>query len=190
MGTKEEKDFERAMASTIAAGFKLNPPGFERLNYWTYILSHVATALDCFIYAKVMPFEEGNFGNIRRQRAFFVAGIVAYGRCFVQAGRGIPSLDAKSVFSKRPDLMKIHRRLIELRNTFAAHADQSDIVRTTLAVREAGKRLQIRTLIATTIPADEVPGYLETLDLIQNFADRKINRIVTRLERDMGKTIE
>ena len=31
MGTLDEKDFERAIASKVADGFKLNHPGFERL---------------------------------------------------------------------------------------------------------------------------------------------------------------
>lgn len=154
------------------------------------MLSHVSNAYDCFENAKNMPFEDGNFDNLRRQRAFFVAGIVAYGRCFAQAGSGIPTLDAKAVYKVQPDLMKIHARLVGPRNTFAAHADQSDIVRVTLAVRESQNKVEVRNLITTTFPGDEVAGHFRALHAIELFSRRKVDRLVARLEKQTGKVIE
>jgi hypothetical protein len=178
------------MASTIAEGFQLDPPGYERLRYWTYVLSHVSNAYECFENARNVPFEQGNFENLRRQRAFFVAGIVAYGRCFAQAGPGIPTLDAKAVYKDQPDLMKVHTRIVDLRNTFAAHTDHSDIVRVTLAVRENDNEIEVRNLITTTFPGDEVADYFRALHAIELFSSRKVERLVAHLEKQTGKAIK
>jgi hypothetical protein len=190
MGILEEEVYKKAMASTVAEGFELDPPGYERLSHWTYVLSHVSDARVSFEAAKAMPFIEGNFDNLRQQRAFFVAGIVAYGRCFAQAGMGIPTLDAKAVYRKRPDLMKIHRRLGDLRNTIAAHTDKSDLVRVTLAVREKGNRIEIKHLKTTTFPGDEVPDYIGALDQIDYFAVRKIKKLIAHIEKQTGMVID
>ena len=90
------------------------------------------------------PVKFGDLDEIQRQQAYFVAAVMAYGRCYAQSGSGIPTLDAKAVYKGSTEGMAIHRRLIEIRNTVAAHTSKSDLIRVTLAVKEEEKRFAAR----------------------------------------------
>jgi hypothetical protein len=189
MSTITDDDYKVHMASVVAEGFTLDPPGFERLSSWTHMLMHLVNARTNFEWVRDHPVELGELENSLRQQAFFVAGIMAYCRCYASSGSGIPMLDAKKVYEGSDDGKQVHERLIGLRNSIAAHTDASDIVRLTLAVKEEPERFVIRHLWTMAVPVDEIADFLEAVAHTDHFVTVSLNKYLNRLEKDRGKTI-
>ena len=137
MTTINDEDYQKHMASIMADGFILDPPGYERLNQWTHVLLHIVNARANFQCVLNQPLVADELDDSLQLRAFFVAGIMAYGSCYASSGPNIPTLDANQVYKGSKDGMKVHARLNQLRNAIAAHTDKSDLVRLTLAVKES-----------------------------------------------------
>lgn len=190
MSTITDDDYKADMASVVAEGFTLDPPGFERLSSWTHMLMHLVNARTNFEWVRDHPAELGELENSLRQQAFFVAGIMAYCRCYASSGSGIPMLDAKKVYEGSDEGKQVHERLIGLRNSIAAHTDASDIVRLTLAVKEEPERLVIRHLWTMAVPVNEIADFLEAVAHTDHFVTISLNKYLNRLEKDRSKTIE
>lgn len=184
-----DEDYKAHMASIVADGFTLDPPGFERLSSWTHMLMHIVSARVTFEWVRDHPLELGETESSLRQQAFFVAGIMAYCRCYASSGSGIPMLDAKKVYEGSEDGKEVHERLTGLRNSIAAHTDASDIVRLTLAVKDEPDRLVIRHLCTIAVPVDEIADFLEAVAHTEHFVTVSLNRYLNRLEKDLGKSI-
>lgn len=184
------EDYETHMATVVAEGFTLDPPGFERLSAWTHTLMHLVNARTNFEWVRDHSVELGDLENSLRQQAFFVAGIMAYCRCYASSGPGIPMLDVKKVYEGSDDGKQVHNRLIGLRNSIAAHTDASDIVRLTLAVKDEPKRLVIRHLWTMAVPVNEIADFLEAAAHTEHFVTISLNKYLSRLENIHGKTIE
>jgi hypothetical protein len=185
----DDAEYEKHMASVVANGFTLDPPGYERLNQWTHMLMHVDARTN-FEWVRDHKAELGDLDNALQQQAFFVAGIMAYGRCYASSGPSIPTLDAKQVYQGSKDGMEVHERLIELRNTIAAHTDKSNLVRLTLAVKEESERIIVRHLQTMAMPTNEVPDFLEAVEHTAHFVTVSLNKYLNHLQTKVGKTIE
>jgi len=190
MSTITDDGYKTHMATVVAEGYTLDPPGFERLSSWTHMLMHLVNARTNFEWVRDHPVELGEMENSLRQQAFFVAGIMAYCRCYASSGSGIQTLDAKKVYEGSDDGKQVHKRLIGLRNSIAAHTDASDIVRLTLAVKEEPDRLVIRHLWTMAVPVNEIADFLEAVAHTEHFVTVSLNKYLNRLEKDRGKTIE
>lgn len=178
------------MAGPISEGFTLDPPGYERLSAWTHVLMHLLNAHANFEKIRDQPSIEGDLENIAQQQANFVAGLMAYGRCYASSAPGIPQLHGKKVFAGSEEGMAIHLRMIELRNKFAAHTEQTDLLRLTLAVKDEGERVVVRHLITNALPLNEIDGFLDVVAHTQHFATVELNKQLGHLETKIGKTIE
>ncbi len=184
-----DDDFKTHMASTVADGFTLNPPGYERLNQWTHMLLHIMNARANFQWVLDHPVKLGDLEDTVMQHAFFVAGIMAYGRCYASTGPKIPTLNAKEVYKGSTEGMEIHTRLNNLRNTIAAHTDHSDFVRLTLAAKEEEEQVVIRHLSTMVIPTDEMPDFLDAVEHTAHFVTVSLNKYLDYLGKQLGKTI-
>ena len=186
----DDAEYQKHMASVVADGFTLDPPGYERLNQWTHMLTHVINARANFQWVTDHPHSLGDLDNALQQQAFFVAGVMAYGRCYASSGPGIPTLDAKQVYQGSTDGMEVHERLIEIRNAVAAHTDKSNLVRLTLAVREEADKIVVRHLQTTAMPTNEIPDFLEAVAHTEHFVTIAINKYLNHLQSKVGKQIE
>lgn len=184
-----DDDYRRHMDSVIADGFVLDPPGYERLSLWTYILLHLVKAKASFQSVLDHPGALGDLDAGLQQQAFFIAGIMAYGRCYASSGQAIPMLDAKKVYQGSLDGMEVHRRLMELRNTVAAHTDRSDLVRLTLAVKEEADRIVVRQLGTTVMPTNEIPDFLEAVEHTQHFVTVALDKQLDHIASRAGKPV-
>jgi hypothetical protein len=189
MRTINEDEYRKHMAGIVSEGFTLDPPGYERLSLWTYVLMHLLNARTNFQWARDHAVELGDLVNGLQQQAFFVAGIMAYGRCYASSGPSIPMLNAKKVYEDSEDGMAIHRRLVELRNTIAAHTDKSDLVRLTLAVKDEPERVVIRHLATNAMPANEIPDFLEAVAHTEHFVTIALNKQLEHIASKVGKAI-
>src|SRR5947209_1830042 len=120
MDSISDEDYKKHMASVVAAGFTLDPPGYERLSQWTHMLMHITNARANFKWVVEHPVKLNDLDDMLMQQSLFVAGIMAYGRCYASSGPMIPMLNAKEVYKGSTDGMEVHERLIDLRNTIAA----------------------------------------------------------------------
>jgi hypothetical protein len=190
MDSIRDEDYQKHMASVVSDGFALDQPGYERLNQWTHTLTNIINARANFQWVLGHPVVIGDLDNALQQQAFFVSGIMAYGRCYASSGPMIPTLDPRQVYQGSKDGMEVHIRLSELRNTIAAHTDQSDLIRLTLAVKDEPTRIVIRHLSTTAMPTDEIPDFLEAVAHTERFVEISINNYLNHLERKIGKRIE
>jgi hypothetical protein len=184
-----DADYQQHMASVVADGFTLDPPGYERLSQWTRVLMHIVNARENFHRLQKHMRPTGTLDDHVIAQAFFVSGIMAYARCYAQSGPGIPTLNAKQVYQGSSDGMEVHQRLIMLRNTIAAHTDKSDLIRLTLAVRDEPERIVVRHLLTHAIPGNEVTDFLEAVAHTEHFVAISINKYLNHLETKVGKTI-
>ena len=189
MGSITEDEYRKHMAGIVSEGFTLDPPGYEQLSLWTHILMHLVNAQKNFEWALDHPKVSSNSNNFLQQNAFFISGIMAYGRCYASSGGGIPTLDAKRVYAGSEDGIAIHQRLIDLRNKIAAHTDESDLVRLTLAVKDEPDHITIRHIYTNAIPTDEIPDFLEAVSHTSHFVTVSLNKRLNKLEKNIGKKI-
>jgi hypothetical protein len=139
-----EDEYQKHLASVAGDGFVVNPPGYERLNQWTHVLMHIVHARANFELVRDHPVNLGDLNSALQLQAFLVVGVMAYGRCYASSGSGIPMLDSKQVYHESKEGMYVHKRLLRLRNTMGAHANNSDLARVTLVVRDEPHRILIR----------------------------------------------
>lgn len=185
----DDEEYRNHMAGVVADGFSLDPPGYERLSPWTHILLHLTHARANFEWVRDHTVELGRLDNSLQQHAFFIAAITAYGRCYASSGLAIPTLNAKKVYQGSDAGMAVHRRLIGLRNTVAAHADQSDLLRVTLAVKDEGDRIVVRHLATGAIPTPEIPDFLDAVAHTEHFVTIALNKQLDYLATQLGKPI-
>ena len=185
----DDPAYQKHMASIVADGFTLDPAGYQRLSPWTHMLMHIIHARANFQWVRDHPVSLGDLNNALQQQAFFIAGIMAYGRCYASSGSNIKMLNAREVYKGSTDGMEIHSRLNELRNTIAAHTDTSDLVRLTLAVKDEPTQVTIRHISTTAIPTKEIPDFLEAVAHTEHFVEVSINKYLNHLEKQVGKPI-
>jgi len=188
--TVDDGSYREHMTSVVAEGFTLDPPGYERLSAWTYVLTHLLHARINFERVSGDLSKLGDLRNVVEQQAFFVAGILAYCRCFASTGSAIPKLDPKKVYVGSADGMAVHERLFALRNKFAAHADRNDLMRVTLAVKAYHDRVTVRHLITSAIPLPEIPDFIEAVAQTEHFVTLSLNKQLDKISARLGKPIE
>jgi len=184
-----EEDYNLHLIEMTKEGFELNPSGYERLSSWTHVLMNLQTARSNFEIAQKHSSPREDLLNVNQHLAFFVAAIVAYCRCYASTGAAIPKLDAKKVFAGTNDGMTVHKRLINLRNTYAAHADRNDLTRVTLAVKDDGEKILIRHLITSAIPLNEMSDFIEAVAHTEHFVILSLNKQLNKLSLELGKPI-
>jgi hypothetical protein len=201
----DETEHHKYVAPLLTGGFTVDPPGYERLSRWTHMLMNLVSARANFECARRHPAKrivrhvaELGAGSSRQQRALFntlqhqaflVAGIMAYGRCYASSGAGIPTLNAKQVYQGSRDMIGVHKRLIELRNTIAAHTDNSDLVRLTLAVKDDGQRIVVRHIATMLMPLNEIQDFVEAVKQTEQFVELSLQKYLVHLEKEIGKPV-
>ena len=156
-----EEKLKKHFAPVIAEGYSLDPPGYERLNLWAHVVFQLHYASTEFKFLTTYKPELYDATNFHEHYSRFCAAIVAYGRCFAEAGAGIVSLDAKDVFTPRPTLRVVHDRMIAIRNGVFAHAGHDEILQVTIAVEELKRPYKLPT---SPSPGIAVQGFLGIFD--------------------------
>jgi hypothetical protein len=187
--SKFDDEFKAQMAPVLAEGYQLNPPAFERIRYWTFVLFQLHFAiseLEKLISDTPKVYDATNSYG---QHARFVAIIVTYGRCYAQAGEKIKSLNAKDIFKGEPRFKVIHDRMIEIRNQVVAHTEHHELMRVAIAVKENDTEFKIKHFIHPIFPKAEFAGYLATMNHTVSGVQIAINKQLNGLEVQLGKTI-
>lgn len=122
-------------------------------------------------------------------QALFRNAIVGYGKCYASAASGKITLDRNAVFKGADALKSNHERMIEIRNSFAAHNGENDVDTATLAVKESAEEFVICHTYTLTTPLNEYTAYRQVLDHVDQFVISAINKYLDRLEKDLNKRI-
>jgi len=184
-----EDEFMKQMEPIIADGYELNPPAFERIRYWTFVLFQLHFAiseLEKLISDTPQLYDATNSYG---QHARFIAIMVTYARCYAQAGENIKSLDAKEIFKGEPRYKTTHDRMIEIRNSVVAHTGHHELMRASIAVKESDNEFQIKHFIHPIFPKAELAGYLATMNHTVRSVKIAINKQLNNLESQLGKPI-
>ncbi|MDR7117381.1 hypothetical protein [Caulobacter sp. BE254] len=185
-----DDDYREHMETVMREGFTLSPPGYERLTQWTHLLMHIVNARHNFERVRDHAgVKTGELADFFDQQAFFVAGVMAYCRCYAASGAQISKLDAKQVYAGSDQGKAVHERLIELRNRVAAHTDHSDLIQLTLAVKEGAEEITVRHLSTTVTPINEISDFLEAVAHSEHFVILSINKLLDHLGTKVGKKI-
>ena len=174
-----------------AVEYTLDPPGYERLRDWTFLLfqiNYTANELRFLKDNKPKLYDEDNF---HQHFSRFCAAMVTYGRCFADAAPGMVSLDGKDVFKAKPNLKTIHDRMLDIRNGVFAHTGRDELMRVTLAVREEpdGKTVSVKHLLTPVLPYADFDRYLEVVSHVEREAIIKVNKYINHFETTLGKEI-
>lgn len=123
------------------------------------------------------------------QQALFRTFLLAYGKCFSESGKGRSSLDHRKVFDGQDEARKTHERIMFLRHKSAAHSDESGLDEAAIQVEERNDEFVIFHRYAIAIPLNEYSAYRVCTKGLEEYVVDQVNRTISSLERDLGKTI-
>ncbi|KHA55217.1 hypothetical protein NM74_18000 [Aeromonas hydrophila] len=162
------------------------------MDQWTFLMMQAFEAKSFLELAenthRIGP--KSSMEELLTQLALFKAFLLSYGKCFASAGKGRRKLEAKHVFGDRDDLLPIHRRIMELRNTFAAHNDTSGLDEAVIDIEETKEELILSHRYAFAIPLNEYEKYKKCTAVLEEYLIDKTNKTMDSLQKQLGKTIK
>jgi hypothetical protein len=179
------KQHEAAMAED---GYVLNPPGYELLNSWTFIMHNLhfaAWAIEQLLAEE--PEDRGGVPNTYEEYARFSAMIISYARCFVS---GVKKLSADHIFKNEPDLRAIHDRMVAIRHSTLAHGQESEYMCAKIGVKEDAGNVSLVHYFTIMTPRGDFQSYSKVIAFVRQYVWLQLNRVVTRIEGELGKRIE
>ena len=171
-----------------------NQPGdsrFDLLKRWTYAMIHCYEAKEFIRLAeethKVHP--KSSLDEVFTQQALFRGFLVSYAKCFGGNGSGKVSLDPGRVFASGSIEMTTHERIIELRNKFAAHNDDSGLDEVVIDIKESEEEIFYFHNYGLANPLHEYPGYKNNISTMEIFIVDKLNQVADKIQKETGKTL-
>src|SRR5690554_5380735 len=124
------------------------------LNSWNYILMFLFEAKTSFSIMRKL-FEKDSFENI--EEAVLANGmyrnfILSYSKCYSSSGKGRISLDANDIYKAKPELKDIHNQILEIRNKYAAHNDESSFDIAINVTSQDDKKIELANTYTTSTP--------------------------------------
>lgn len=165
--------------------------GLSFLEGWTYIgmfLVEAKTSLKLFTdFNRKDKFTE--MDEIVFYQSLFKNFVLSYAKCFSSSGKGRLSLDANDVYSSQQDLKKIHEEIMEIRNKYVAHNDDSDFNISIALTSETDRELTLAQTYTIMTPVNRIKKYLEVVEFCESQVVVKFNKMVDKIEIKIGKKI-
>ena len=185
-----QEDLDQHLKSVVDEGFEINPPDFAQLGGWNDILTQSMMAKHFIARLQTLENKLGDVENAFDHAGLFAAFLVTYGKCFNSAGSHKVTLDGKDVFKDAdPAVGLAHSRIMELRNTYAAHNSNSGLVVNTIAVKRGAEDIVLRHITTTAIPQNEFEGFGRAVATLEQYVVIRLNRILAKMESRMRKQI-
>jgi hypothetical protein len=173
----------------LDGGYTLNPEPFAKLLGWNDILAQLHMAAHYIESLKAFQMELGEAENVFRQNAYFVAFLTTYGKCFASTGGRSVKLEAKDVFEASTGFRAAHDRIMQLRNTYAAHKDASGLIINNIAVRQTDNCYLIRHLTTSAVPMNEFGSFASAVAVAIEYVVAALNKRWDKLQARLGKPI-
>lgn len=178
------KQHEAAMTED---GYVLSPPGYELLNSWTFVMHNLHFA--AWAIERLLA-EEPKLGtgvpNTYEEYARFSAMIISYARCFVA---GVKQLSADHIFKNEPDLRAIHERMVAIRHSTLAHGQESEYMHAKIGVKEDAGKVSLVHYFTIMTPRGDFEDHSKVIAFVRQYVWLQLNKVVTRIEGELGKTI-
>jgi len=185
------KYYEQQLKILEGQGFIIGDERFKYLRSLSMLLMHLHDAIMSMIlfekYSKAdenEPLEEHVI-----EQALFRNAVLNYAKCFSQSGKGRMSLDKNDVYKDVTKFIPVHQQLMDFRNNFFAHSDDSGLDDVTFATKEESDRIFVKQLYIIAIPIDEFPKYLATFKYCGDYIKSKIEKNFKNIETKCGKAV-
>jgi hypothetical protein len=132
---------------------------------------------------------KSSLDEVLTQQALFRGFLLSYAKCFGGNGSGKASLDPRGVFASGSSEMTTHNRIIELRNKFAAHNDDSGLDDVVIDIQESDKEIVYSHHYGLANPLNEYPEYKKNISAIDAFIVNRLNQVADRIQAETGKPL-
>lgn len=172
-------------------GYVLNDTRFQYLKRYNYLLMQLHDArISLELSERSNKYEtKGAIEEVILQQALFRNSVMNYSKCFSASGKGMVSLDKKKVFKNNSHLLAIHEKVMQIRNKFVAHNDNSGIDVANIAVKEDESIFSIKHLYSMATPLNEYKFYQMLFEHCESHLIKIINCHLNSLEESYGKSI-
>ena len=175
----------------IDDGYVFDDKRFEFVNRWTYILMQLTEAKNFLELAnKSTEYEsESTMNEIYLHQALFRSFVISYAKCFSTSGQGRLSLNKKDIYKNQPDNLTVHERVIDIRNKFVAHSDDSGVDIAVLGVKEMESKILIKHTYSLAQIINEYDSFSELIKSAEETVILKINKALDGIQKKEGKTV-
>jgi hypothetical protein len=179
------------MEQLADTGVKKCDERFSQLNRWTHLMSQAFEAKALLHLAETTHVirEESSLEELLAHQALFRSVLLAYGRCFVQSGRGRSSVDSRKVFEGQEEARQTHERIMQLRHKSAAHNDKSGLNDAAINVEEFEEEFVVSQRYAFALPLHEYSRYRACIEVLEKYIVHQMGRNIASLEQTLNKKL-
>jgi len=173
-------------------GYVFDDKRFEFVNRWTYIFIQLKEA-ESFLELAINNNKdktELSLENMYLEQALFRSFVITYAKCFSSSGQGRLTLDKKDIFKNKPDILTTHVKIIEVRNKFVAHSDESGIDIAVLGVKETKSKILIKHTYTISQSSDEYDLFLKVIKVALEAVIAKSNKALDSIQKREGKAVD
>ncbi len=185
------KDFEEHLKALSSAGYVIDDERFKYVKGLSMLLMHAHDAIKSIILIEnCSKYEvEGSSEEHLLQQALFRNAVLNYAKCFSQSGKGRITLDKNDIYKDIEVLRDIYDKVINLRNKFFAHSDDSGLDYVSLATKEENDHIEVKQLYTIVVPLNEFPKYLTLFKFCGDAVAEKIQKSFENIENKLGKKV-
>lgn len=135
----------------------------------TYIAMYLIEAKMSLLLSKNKNKEE-KFTKIEQvilANEMFKNFILSYSKCFSSSGNEKLLLDAKEIFSKRPDLLFFQEKILQVRKTYVAHNDENDFEVSISMTSENNNEIVLVQTYTIMTPLSDFNSFSETVEFCE-----------------------
>ncbi len=179
------------LQGTDLKDYSLTNEDLNILSGWTYIAMFLVEAKTSLLLSENKN-KEGKFTEMEQvilANGMFKNFILSYSKCFSSSGKEKISLDAKEIFSKRPDLLVTHEKILQARNTHVAHNDENDFEVSISMTSENNNEIILAQTYTIMTPLSDFKSFSETVEFCEEQVILKFNKKVDKIQTRLGKKI-
>lgn len=185
------KDYEEHLQILTQQGYNLDDERFKYVKGLSMLLMHLHDAIKSMLMIRnCNKYEqEGSPEEHLLQQSLFRNAALNYAKCFSQSGKGRITLDKNDVFKDAKPLINIHNQIMEYRNKFFAHSDDSGLDYVSLATKEKPEHILVKQLYTIVVPIDEFPKFITIFKFCGDHVKLKIDKNFESIEKKYGKKV-
>ncbi len=185
------KDFEEHLKVLSEEGYDIDDERFKHVKGLSMLLMHAHDAIkSMFLIENCAKYEiEGSSEEHLLQQALFRNAVLNYAKCFSQSGKGRITLDKNDIYKDMSALKDVHDQVMNLRNKFFAHSDDSGLDYVSLATKEEINHIVVKQLYTIVVPLNEFPKYVTLFKFCGDAIAEKIQKSFSSIERRLGKKV-
>lgn len=185
------KDAQANLQTSELKEFQFDHADLTMLNNWTYLGMFLHEASRSIVLSEEFKKKDTlpEMDEMIKAHALFKNAILSYAKCFSSSGNGRISLDANTVYSNDAKLKAVHERIMEIRNTFAAHNGLNNMDVSIIATYEQDNEIVLAQTYTISTPLSEFEDFKSAIDHAQTWVIENFNKKIDKIQERIGKTI-